>query len=200
MHDDRMLFHREILKKIKDGKVKMAFRRWDKPAVKAGRTQKTKVGVLQFIKITPVPSIKSLTIKDAKAAGYENLEDLIIDLSIRETGKIYKISLKYAGEDPRIKLRENNKLTKEEITQIISKLQRLDKSSPLGPWTKKVLKAIQKNPGVTSRKVAPTIGFEDYLKYKINVRKLKALGLTISLDIGYKLSPRGKVIYKAYIK
>jgi biotin operon repressor len=27
--------------------------------------------------------------------------------------------------------------------------------------------------------------------YKLHVRHLKALGLTISLDVGYRLSPRG---------
>ena len=27
--------------------------------------------------------------------------------------------------------------------------------------------------------------------FKLNIRKLKALGLTISLEVGYRLSPRG---------
>ena len=32
------------------------------------------------------------------------------------------------------------------------------------------------------------------LPFKARVRRLKALGLTISLDVGYRLSPRGKAI------
>jgi hypothetical protein len=32
------------------------------------------------------------------------------------------------------------------------------------------------------------------LPFKANVRKLKALGLTESLDIGYRLSPRGEAL------
>jgi hypothetical protein len=32
------------------------------------------------------------------------------------------------------------------------------------------------------------------LPFKANVRKLKALGLTISLETGYELAPRGRLI------
>jgi hypothetical protein len=31
----------------------------------------------------------------------------------------------------------------------------------------------------------------------VNVRKLKALGLTISLEVGYRLSPRGQAYLRA---
>jgi hypothetical protein len=32
---------------------------------------------------------------------------------------------------------------------------------------------------------------QEILTFKTNVRKLKALGLTESLEVGYRLSPRG---------
>jgi len=32
------------------------------------------------------------------------------------------------------------------------------------------------------------------LPFKANVRKLKALGLTESLEVGYRLSPRGEAL------
>jgi hypothetical protein len=32
---------------------------------------------------------------------------------------------------------------------------------------------------------------QEKLQFKVNVRKLKALGLTESLETGYRLSPRG---------
>jgi hypothetical protein len=35
------------------------------------------------------------------------------------------------------------------------------------------------------------------LPFKANVRKLKALGLTESLDVGYRLSPRGEALLAA---
>jgi hypothetical protein len=34
------------------------------------------------------------------------------------------------------------------------------------------------------------------LPFKADVRKLKALGLTISLDVGYRLSPRGEAVLR----
>jgi len=32
---------------------------------------------------------------------------------------------------------------------------------------------------------------QDKMSFKLNVRKLKTLGLTESLEVGYRLSPRG---------
>jgi hypothetical protein len=40
----------------------------------------------------------------------------------------------------------------------------------------------------------------DKLPFKLNVRKLKALGLTESLEIGYRLSPRGLVFMKGELR
>jgi hypothetical protein len=42
-----------------------------------------------------------------------------------------------------------------------------------------------------STKLADAIGLERF-EFKERVRKLKALGLTLSLDVGYRLSPRGE--------
>ncbi len=62
-----------------------------------------------------------------------------------------------------------------------------------GPWTKAVLQLIDSRPAVVSTVLAEAIGLERAV-FKDNVRKLKALGLTISLDVGYQLSPRGKAV------
>ena len=37
----------------------------------------------------------------------------------------------------------------------------------------------------------------DKVKFKNNVRRLKALGLTESLEVGYRLSPRGAALLAA---
>jgi predicted transcriptional regulator len=36
----------------------------------------------------------------------------------------------------------------------------------------------------------------DKVRFKANVRKLKALGLTESLEVGYRLSPRGEAVLR----
>jgi hypothetical protein len=54
-----------------------------------------------------------------------------------------------------------------------------------------VLFAIAKRPGVRAPDLAASFGRET-APFKVDVRKLKALGLTESLRVGYKLSPRGR--------
>jgi hypothetical protein len=38
---------------------------------------------------------------------------------------------------------------------------------------------------------------QDKLTFKANVRKLKSLGLTVSLEVGYRLSPRGRALLES---
>ena len=60
-----------------------------------------------------------------------------------------------------------------------------------GPWTRQVLRLIAENPGVRAPDLAASLG-RDTLAFKRDVRRLKELGLTISLPVGYELSPRGR--------
>ncbi len=51
-------------------------------------------------------------------------------------------------------------------------------------------------PGVVSTALAESLGRER-LALKSDIRKLKALGLTLSLEVGYELSPRGRAFLDA---
>jgi biotin operon repressor len=53
-----------------------------------------------------------------------------------------------------------------------------------------VLTQIASQPGVSSAILAPELDWER-ADFKLHVRRLKELGLTISLDVGYRISPRG---------
>jgi predicted Zn-dependent protease len=57
---------------------------------------------------------------------------------------------------------------------------------------RKTLDVIAKRPAVVSTQLANSIGM-GRTAFNADVRKLKALGLTISFDVGYELSPRGQV-------
>ena len=63
-------------------------------------------------------------------------------------------------------------------------------------WTWRTLRQIRDNPGVVSTVLAEAVG-EDRAYWKIRVRRLKALGLTESLEVGYLLSPRGAALLSA---
>ena len=54
-----------------------------------------------------------------------------------------------------------------------------------------MLTLIAAHPGVRAGDLADRLGRER-LDFKADVRKLKALGLTESLTVGYQLSPRGR--------
>jgi hypothetical protein len=66
----------------------------------------------------------------------------------------------------------------------------MDARAQHGAWTRETLRLIDEHPGRRAGDLADMVGRER-LYFKADVRKLKALGLTISLDVGYKLSPRG---------
>ena len=185
-----MLIRIQTLKRIKSGEISLVFRRWRKPTVKTGGTLKTAVGVLA-IKSVEKTTQRKITDADAKRAGYSGKSELLKEFAGRQ-GDVYKIKLAYLGDDPRIELRNKNKLTDSEFAEIQKRLERMDSASRAGKWTAQMLNAIKQNPKLSASKLAAKTGFDkDWLK--INVRKLKNLGLTISHHpTGYTLSPRGE--------
>ena len=58
------------------------------------------------------------------------------------------------------------------------------------------LRLIEKYPGVVSTSLARHTG-QERPDFKINVRKLKEVGLTESRQVGYQLSPRGVALLRA---
>ena len=186
-----MLLKKAELDAIKAGEVSLVFRRWRRPSVKTGGTLKTAVGVLAIERVTEVKR-SDITKRDATAAGYDSLPKLLDTLDSRD-GDLYRIEVCYAGVDPRERLREDDDLGEAELQRISKKLDRLDSASRVGDWTRLVLCAIQNQPKVAAAGLAEHTGYEkDWLK--TNIRKLKNLGLTISHQPGYELSPRGKVV------
>ena len=136
---------------------------------------------------------QEITEGDANAAGFVTRDALLKSLTKHSDGEIYKIRVRYHGEDPRIKLRSDVALSDMQYQQLIKKLQRLDAVSKEGPWTKETLMAISKYPHVVSTELAAKLGRER-MWLKLNIRKLKNLGLTISHEVGYEISPLGKAV------
>lgn len=187
-----MLFKNNHLNNIKKGNITLAFRKWQKPSVKIGTLLHTSVGLIE-IKNIEVIQENEITTEDAINSGFKNKEALFNSLSTKNKGDIFKIVISFYSEDPRIKLREQTDVSDKEFANILSKLNRLDKFSKEGVWTTKVLQTIEENPNLHAIGIASLTGFQkEWLK--INIRKLKNLGLTISHSIGYEISPRGKVV------
>lgn len=186
-----MLLSKTELEAIESGELSLLFRRWRRPTVKTGGSLRTAVGVLAIERVVEIERSR-ITERDAARAGYSSLAALLRRLDSRE-GDIYRIEIRFAGADPRIELRENDQLSKADFHDVQAKLARLDAASRVGDWTRTVLRAIDEHPRVVAAELAGRTGFEkEWLKQ--NVRKLKNLGLTISRERGYELSPRGKTV------
>ncbi|MEM7307162.1 MAG: hypothetical protein AAF682_10855 [Planctomycetota bacterium] len=183
-----MLLRRKDLDGIRAGTIRLAFRRWKRPTVRAGGTLKTALGVLAIDAVERVLQ-RDITERDARLAGHDSRAALLAELRKR-TGDVYRIELRHVGADPRVELRGRATLPRAERDELLARLARMDARARGGPWTARVLALLRDHPGVRAADLAPEVGRET-LAFKRDVRKLKELGLTVSLETGYELSPRG---------
>ena len=184
-----------VLERIKAGEVTLAFRRWERARSKAGGRQRTALGVVGIDSVVAV-SRGDISEEDAKLAGHQSLAELLSMLDSRGDFPIWRISLHWEGEDPRRELREDADLSSSDLTALRDRLDRMDQASAHGPWTRETLELIAARPEVLAVELAESVGRER-LPFKRDVRKLKELGLTESLQRGYRLSPRGRAFMDA---
>ncbi|MGV3730460.1 MAG: hypothetical protein ACO1NN_06830 [Sphingopyxis sp.] len=189
-----MLFRSAILDRIKSGEVKLAFRRWQRPTVKAGGRLRTAIGELAIDAVDRCEE-SEISEREALAAGFAGRAALLAELGKRGTGELYRIVFHLAGPDDRIALRAKTDLSPTEVDAITAKLAKLDQAVGR-PWTLGTLQYIADHPGLAAGKIAAALASEKTV-FKRQVRKLKELGLTESLDVGYRLSPRGRAVLDA---
>jgi hypothetical protein len=182
-----LLFNRRALDGIAAGEIDLAFRRWKKPTVKAGGTLRSRAGVLAIDAVEPT-SRRRISAEDAHRAGFRSRAELLD--SLRPEGRLYRIEFHRVGDDPRVALRESASISKAERATIDARLDRMDQGRG-EPWTRRVLELIAEHPETLAADLAASLGMEK-LPFKRDVRKLKELGLTESMPVGYRLSPRGR--------
>lgn len=178
-----MLFKAPVLDAIARGEVTLAFRRWRRPTVKPGGTLTTPVGVLAIESVEAIDP-DAITADDARLAGYADANGARQALSV--AGEVYRIAFRLAGADPRHAIRDDVG----GLDEVRIRLGRLDAR---GAWTRTTLQIIASSPGVRAPDLAARLGRET-AAFKSDVRKLKAMGLTVSLQVGYRLSPRGEAL------
>ena len=184
-----MLFSAATLRGLTEGRVNCTYRRWEVVRPKVGSRFTTSAGVVEVTSITPADEDR-LTERDAAEAGFDSVADLVKWCRAKGTGDLYRIGITLAGPDPRIELRSTDNLSPADVTALNTKLDRMDRAAE-EPWTRSTLRQIQHLPGVVSTELAAEVG-QARRTYKLRVRRLKALGLTESLERGYRLSPRGQ--------
>lgn len=192
-----MLIKDAVVEKIRTGEITVLFRRWSRPGAKSGGSQMTQGGVVAIDSVEKIDEA-DITEQDARDSGYASRDELIDALNYRDD-PIYRIRLHFGGEDPRIELREKADVSGDELADIIAKLQKMDATSKTGAWTQSYLDVIDSMPATYSGLLADYLGVPKD-EFKPKVRKLKALGLTESLEVGYRLSPRGLIVLKSFNK
>jgi hypothetical protein len=186
-----MLIQKRFWEPIRSGETTVLFRRWSRLQVGAGRVYRTGAGRLEVTGVRVVDAA-GITDLDATRAGYPDVASVLVDLRGRPDNPIYRIEFRYLDEpDPRTVLANSTNLSPGEIAEIDRRLARLDRFSSYGPWTLETLALIESHPERRAPDLAELAGRET-APFKLDVRKLKNLGLTLSFRIGYRLSPRGQ--------
>jgi hypothetical protein len=129
---------------------------------------------------------------EASRAGFESAEALRRELRGGPSIPVYRVAFhRLDAPDPRDVLAEAADLAPAELVALAGQFARLDAASGDGPWTYATLLVIAAHPGRRAHDLAELVG-RDTMAFKAGVRKLRARGLTISLETGYRLSSRGE--------
>jgi hypothetical protein len=184
-----VLLNRDTAEGIANGSIRVVLRRWDAPRAKPGGTQRTVAGTIRVDDVIEYPGRYRVTAAQARAAGYPDAKTAQKELDRRPARHTYVIAVSYLAPDERPELASDDRLSETDVDAITARLDPWDAATE--PWTRQYLKMIGDNEAVRAPDLAARVGL-DVPRFKRRVRQLKSLGLTISLDVGYRLSPRGR--------
>lgn len=204
-----MLLPARVARGVRDGSITLAFRAWEQPRVRVGGRQLTAAGIIEFVSVDEVMDPAAITDDEAIAAGFADADAVraVLAGKLRVAGdeppaprrvgprggrggdRVFRVRLAWVGEDPRVQLRQS--IPKgADLGHLTAAVAKLDAGRRTGPWTRPILEWIRDHPGVISTELASLLGRE-LQPLKADIRRLKTLGLTESLRVGYRLSPRG---------
>ena len=194
-----LLFQKRFHEGLLSGAVTLTFRRWARPHVRAGgRYRCHPIGVLEVEDVRQV-RVAEITDDDAVRAGFTTRPELLAYLAtaseepLRAATQVYRVTLHHGGDGDRVELALEDDLSEDDVRTIAERLARLDAKQP---WTRDTLALIAAQPRVAASQLAARLG-RDKLEFKVDVRKLKKLGLTQSFEVGYEISPRGRAYLAA---
>jgi len=188
------MFTQDAVPGLADGTITVTFRHWKRPQAKVGgRFHK---GDLWFVVDTvDVVPVTSITRADARRAGEQDVAGVLQRLRHPDPeAEVFRVS--FHRIEPAGPPADTADLTADDVAEITRRLDRLDAAGPAGAWTRPTLALIGTQPGVVSTTLAEVLGRERFA-LKTDIRKLKGLGLTLSREVGYELSPRGRAFLDA---
>jgi len=187
-----LLFRREDRERVASGEITLTFRLWKSAHVKAGKAYETGFGavLVEDVRVMPAALVAE---EDVPLTGCASIS-AIWALAGEHTGApvgpdtlLHRVQFRFLGRVPPAAASQRE-LDRETLRV---RLARLDAANARGPWTLAVLRLIESAPRVPARLLAAELGWETP-EFKAHVRKLKALGLTLSHETGYELSDAGR--------
>ena len=189
-----LLFQKRFHAGIVDGAVRLPFRLWEKPHVKVGgRYRVHPIGVVEVNTVESV-ALAEISEADALAGGFQSRDELLSYMEpvakkpLTPSTPVFRVGFVHGGDGDHVSIALETELSSEALADLEKRLARLERE---GPWVKKVMALIDKHPRVAASQLAKRLKRETE-PFKIDVRKLKKLGLTQSFEVGYEVSPRGR--------
>ena len=183
-----MLFSADAWPGIANGSITVTFRAWTRAQAKVGGRYRVGGMLIEATDVRQV-AVDDITAADVRSAGSPDRASLLSRLG--PCDPVWRVDFVFVGPDDRIARRLD--ISSDDLAVALAKLSRLDRN---GAWTRTTLQLIERYPGIVSTTLARQAG-QDRPAFKLNVRKLKELGLTESLEVGYRLSPRGEAVLSA---
>ncbi|MGE3856309.1 MAG: ASCH domain-containing protein, partial [Dehalococcoidia bacterium] len=190
----RMLFQTPFHDRIRLGEITLTVRRWKRPQARLGGIYRLHSG--GAIEVTALERIEAaeVTADVARAAGSDSPSGLLeqVERASAGEGDLYLVRFRYVGDvaDPRTALAADDNLSDDDVAGLVARLHQMDRGHP---WTHQAIGLIAAHEGMRAAELAQRMG-RDTARFKTDVRRLKALGLTDSLEVGYRLTPRGRAL------
>lgn len=188
-----MMFKSQFHPGIVDGSVTRTYRYWKRPqAVVDNFYRINPIGHIHVQSVKEV-NVRRITNQFARESGFDDARSLKAFLSdfASSDRELYEITFTYVGHQQSLETDRSAVDAPAEIEKIRLALAKKDRNSASGPWTEATLRLIDQEPGLSSTKMAVRLGRQQ-TELKRDVRKLKTMGLTISLETGYQLSEKGR--------
>jgi hypothetical protein len=187
-----MLFQRRFHERIGSGEICCTVRIWQRPRVKVGGRYALGGGAIVVDRMSEV-RLDDITTTLARRCGFASHVDLVKTAKHGAGERVFIIDFHYDGNAGARPKRETHAVSPAKLAKLVERLDAMDRRAKSGAWTLATLRAIEAHPGVLAAKLARSLD-RPRDDFKRDVRKLNNLGLAFSLEIGYRLTPKGEAL------
>lgn len=185
-----MQFTQDSHEAVASGRITVTFRLWKRLHAKVGGRYTVGPTIIEVDAIEMIP-FHAVTKRDVELAGAPSKDAVRRRAAhagpIDDDTLVYRVEFHVVDAKPSIA----DALTDDEhVAHVMKKLDAMDARSKIGAWTRATLRRIGEREGMVSTELAAQL-HRPRMEFKADVRKLKALGLTESLETGYRLTPLG---------